>query len=365
MYKSINLRKEISSIDYPEEILLLKQLNDGRFAIVSGSLINNKLRIYNNKNIDIKNNNSFFSIEEIKSPVTSINQCTDQTLLILTLDAKITIIKFLPDNKYSIIQNLNAIESSNSNQNINNNNEKNNDASNNINEKEDEKVLYYKKLNSRITTMVDYNSCVVMQLSNSLVFSIYDKILKFYQVNIIHNLYEQVKRIDLYDSFSEPLEIDSSTLIILSWTSQSIHFYNIDTQLLLKRIDQVNVYLTTKISEEFFCAIGPKYLYLIAIKEQELRNIFNVPGGYEIRSALCSPLGTLLCSCQNISSYSIVEFEINTENFKEIAKIVNPHRNEEYEGGIKVGSSSINVLILTFENEIISTGGDSKIKIWN
>ena len=92
---------------------------------------------------------------------------------------------------------------------------------------------------------------------------IYDKTIKFYQVSIINNLYEQVKKIDLYDIFNEPLEIDSSTLILLSWSSQTIHVYNIDTQLLLKRIDQVNAYITVRISEEYFGAIGPKYVYLI------------------------------------------------------------------------------------------------------
>ena len=45
--------------------------------------------------------------------------------------------------------------------------------------------------------MLDYNSCKVMQLSNSLILSIYDNIIKFYRVNIIHNLYEQVKKIEL------------------------------------------------------------------------------------------------------------------------------------------------------------------------
>ncbi len=350
MYKPLKTRNEINSIDYKEEILQIKQLFDGRFAVISGSIDNNKLRIYNNKNIDIKSKNIYLTIEELNSsPITSINQCTDQSLLILTLDATITLIKLLENNKYTILQKLNAIISSN----------------NAINEKENEKIINYKKLNSKISTMLDYSSCIVMQLSNSLIFSIYDKIIKFYQVNIIHNLYEQVKKFELYDNFNEPLEIDSTTIILLSWSSQCIHFYNIDTQLLLKRLDKINGYLTVKISDEFFGVIGPKYIYLISIKEQELRNVFNVPGGYEVRNAICSPMGTLICSCQNNSDYNIVEFEINCEKFEEIGKIPNPHKNNDYDDGIKIGSSSINSIILTYENELISGGDDRKIKIWN
>jgi hypothetical protein len=314
-------------------------------------------------------------INEFKSPITSINQCTDESLLVLTLDAIVTVIKLLPDNKYSIIQNLNAVKSTSILQNNNMNENKENSSSNDENnkneikvsakDKEEEKLLNYKKLNSRLTTMVDFTSCVVMQLSNCLLFSIYDKTLKFYQVNIIHNLYDQVKRIELYDIFNEPLEIDSSTLIILSWTSQSIHFYNIDTQLLLKRVDQVNAYITCKISEEHFCAIGPKYLYLLSTKEQEIRNVFNIPDGYEIRSAICSPNGSLLCTSQTISSCDIVEFEINVEEFNEMSKIINPHKNEDDEDGIKIGSSLINALIITQDREIITAGCDRKIKYCN
>ena len=375
MYKPINLRKEVHSIENQEEILQLKQLIDGRFAVVSGSLTNNKLLIYNDKNIDLNNKNKCFMINEFKSPITSINQCTDESLLVLTLDAIITVIKLLPDNKYSIIQNLNAIKSTSILQNNNMNENKENNSSNDENnkneikasakDKEEEKLLNYKKLNSRLTTMVDFTSCIVMQLSNCLLFSIYDKILKFYQVNIIHNLYDQVKRIELYDIFNEPLEIDSSTLIILSWSSQSIHFYNIDTQLLLKRVDQVNAYITCKISEEHFCAIGPKYLYLLSTKEQEIRNVFNIPDGYEIRSAICSPSGSLLCTSQTISSCDFVEFEINVEEFNEMSKIINPHKNDDDEDGIKVGSSLINAVVITQDREIITTGCDRKIKYWN
>ena len=158
MYKYLKARKEIISIDYKEEILEIKQLNDGRLAVISGSINNNKLLIYSSKikDIDIKNKSTYFTIEELQSsPITSINQCTDQTLLILTLDATISLIKLNDNNnnKYSIIQKLNAIISNN----------------NAINEKENEKVIYYKKINSRITTMLDYNSCKVMQLSNSLI----------------------------------------------------------------------------------------------------------------------------------------------------------------------------------------------------
>jgi hypothetical protein len=257
MYKPIKLRKEVHSIENQEEILQLKQLIDGRFAVVSGSLTNNKLLIYSDKNIDLNNKNKCFMINEFKSPITSINQCTDESLLVLTLDAIITVIKLLPDNKYSIIQNLNAIKSTSILQNNNMNENKENNSSNDENnkneikasakDKEEEKLLNYKKLNSRLTTMVDFTSCIVMQLSNCLLFSIYDKIIKFYQVNIIHNLYDQVKRIELYDIFNEPLEIDSSTLFNLSWSSKFINFYNIYTQLLLKRIDQVNEYITCKI----------------------------------------------------------------------------------------------------------------------
>ncbi len=60
-------------------------------------------------------------------------------------------------------------------------NDENNKNEINISAKEkgEEKLLNYKKLNSRLTTMVDFTSCIVMQLSNCLLFSIYDKILKF------------------------------------------------------------------------------------------------------------------------------------------------------------------------------------------
>ena len=325
--------------------------------MISGSINNNKLLIYSSKikDIDIKNKSTYFTIEELQSsPIASINQCTDQTLLILTLDATISLVKLNDNNnnnKYSIIQKLNAIISNN----------------NAINEKENEKVIYYKKINSRITTMLDYNSCKVMQLSNSLILSIYDNIIKFYQVNIIHNLYEQVKKLELSGSFTEPLQIDSSTLILLSWSNQCIHFYNIDTQLLLKRLEQINGYLSVKISEEFFGVVGPKYFYLIAIKEQEIRNMFNVPGGYEVRNAVCTPLGTLVCSCQDKKSYNILEFDfgIYYEKLEEIGKFENPHKNEDYDDGIKIGSSSINTIIITHENEIITGGNDRKIKIWN
>ena len=360
MYKALNLRKEVNSIDYNEEVLQIRQLFDSRFAIVSGTLTDNKIRIYDNKNIDPKNTNSFFTINELNSPIVSINQCTNQTLLVLTLDTNIYIIELLQDSKYSIIQTISAVQS-----NINNNNNNESNNSNDKNEKEDEKILYYKQKNSRISTMVDYNSCVIMQLSNSLIFSIYDKTIKFYQVSIINNLYEQVKKIDLYDIFNEPLEIDSSTLILLSWSSQTIHVYNIDTQLLLKRIDQVNAYITVRISEEYFGAIGPKYVYLISVKEQEIRNLFNLPGGYEIRSAVLSPNNSIICVSQTISSCDIVEFEIDVEEFKEIGKIVNPHKNDDYENEIKIGSSIINNIIITYDNELISSGGDKKVKFWN
>ena len=361
MYKSLNLRKDINIIDYTEEVMFFQQLFDGQFAIVSGNLTENKIIIYNDKNFDLKSNNSF-KIKEIKSPITSINQTTDKSLLILTLDGIINIIRLLPDNKYNIIQNLNAINSSNNKQKLN---DDKNPNKININEKEDNKELYYKKINSRITSMVDFNSCIIMQLSNSLLFSIYDKILKFYQVNIIHNLYEEAKRIELNDIFNEPLELDSSTLTILSWSNKSIRFYNIDTQLLLKRLDNINAYLSVKISEEFFGVIGPQYLYLISIKEQEIKNLFKIPGSYEIRSALCSPSGSLLCSTQTIYSCDIVEFEVNNEEFKEIGKKINPHKNEDYIDGIKMGSSLINTLIITQGNEVISSGSDRKIIFWN
>ena len=361
MYKSLNLRKDINSIDFTEEVLFFKQLFDGQFAIVSGTLTENKLIIFNDKNFDLRNKNSFI-IKELKSPITSINQCTDKSLVILTLDGIINIIKLLPDNKYSILQNLNSINNSDNKAKLKNDKNPNKI---NVNEKEDDKELYYKKINSRITTMIDFNSCVIMQLSNSLLFSIYDKILKFYQINIILNLYEEAKRIELNDNYNQPLEIDSSTLIILSWSNQCIRFYNIDTQLLLKRLDNINSYLSVKISEDFFGAIGPKNFYLIGIKEYEIKNIFNIPGSYEIRTVLCSPNGTLLCSTQTISSCDIVEFEFNNEEFKEIGKKINPHKNEDYEDGIKIGSSLINTLIITHDNEIISSGGDRKIIIWN
>ncbi len=213
--------------------------------------------------------------------------------------------------------------------------------------------------------MVNFNSCIILELSNCLLFSIYDKTLKFFQANIIHNLYEQVKTIELIDVFTEPIEIDNSTLTILSWNSQSIHFYNIDTQLLLKRLDQVNAYISVKLSEEFFCGIGPKHIYLISIKDQELRNMFIIPGGYEIRKALISPKGTLLCSSQCINSNDLVEFDISFENFKEVSRIQNAHVNDYSDNGIKIGSSLINALLITSDNVIISAGCDKKIKFWN
>ena len=112
MYKYLKARKELISIDYEEEILEIKQLNDGRLAVISGTITNNKLVIYSNKikDIDIKNKNkdTYFTIEELQSPITSINQCTDQTLLIMTLDSTISLIKLNNTNKYSIIQKLKA-----------------------------------------------------------------------------------------------------------------------------------------------------------------------------------------------------------------------------------------------------------------
>ena len=77
MYRPINLRKEVHSIENQEEILQLKQLIDGRFAVVSGSLTNNKLFIYNDKNIDLNNKKACLMINEFKSPIASNNQCTD------------------------------------------------------------------------------------------------------------------------------------------------------------------------------------------------------------------------------------------------------------------------------------------------
>lgn len=363
MYKSLNLRKKVDTINYSEEILFIKQLIDGRLCIISGSLTDNKLRIYKDKIIDINNKTSFFLIDELKSPITSVNQCTDESLLILTIDAIITIIKLLPENKYIILQHLIAINPSIPNK-IENNKLSNNKIIN-IEEKSVEKSLNYKLINSRLSTMIDFNSCVIMQLSNNLLFSIYDRTLKFYQVNILNNLYEEVKKIELNNIFNEPLEIDSSTLILLSWQSKTIHFYNIDTQLLLKRIGQINSYLSVKISEDFFCTIGPKLIYLISIKEQEIKNVFEIPGGYDIRNAICSSTGSLICSGQNITSYDLIEIEINMEKVKEIAKIINPHKNEVYEDGIKRSSNIINAVIITHNNEIISSGGNKKIYFWN
>ena len=380
MYKLLNVRKEIETIDYPEEILEIKQLIDGRFAVLSGTITENKLLIFSNNNFDISNKKSILHIDEFLSPITCINQSTDESLLVLTLDGIITIIKFLPKNKYSIIQKLNAISNTNINdiiennklsdenesENISDNNNKiNSITNNNENEiKKDEKYLNYKKLNSKISTMIDFNSCIIIELSNSLLFSIYDKTLKFYQANIIHNLYDQVKSLELIDVFSEPVEIDNSTLTILSWNSQSIHFYNIDTQLLLKRLDQINAYILIKISEEFFCAIGSKYLYLISINDQDLRNVFIIPG-YEIRKAIISPKGTLICSTQCINSCDLVEFDITFDSFNEISKIENAHKNNDIVDGVKVGSSLINALLVTKDNVVISAGCDKKIKFWN
>ena len=381
MYKLLNVRKEIETVDYPEEILEMKQLIDGRFAILSGSITENKLLIFNNNNFDLNNKKAILHIDEFLSPITCINQSTDESLLVLTLDGIITIIKFLPKNKYSIIQKLNAISNTNINdiiennklsdenesENISDNNNKiNSITNNNENEiKKDEKYLNYKKLNSKISTMIDFNSCIIIELSNSLLFSIYDKTLKFYQANIIHNLYDQVKSLELIDVFSEPVEIDNSTLTILSWNSQSIHFYNIDTQLLLKRLDQINAYISVKLSEEYFCAIGSKYIYLISIQDQDLRNVFIIPGGYEIRKAITSPKGTLICSSQCVNSCDLVEFDITFDSFNEVSKIPNAHKNNETVDGVKVGSSLINALLVNKDNVVISAGSDKKIKFWN
>ena len=382
MYKLLNARKEIETVDYPEEIIEIKQLIDGRFAVISGSITENKLLIFSNNNFELSNKKAILHIDEFLSPITCINQSTDESLLVLTLDGVITIIKFLPKNKYSIIQKLNAISNTNINdiiennklsdenesENIseNNNNKINVISNNNENEvKLDEKYLNYKKLNSKISTMIDFSSCIIIELSNCLLFSIYDKTLKFFQANIIHNLYDQVKSLELIDVFNEPLEIDNSTLTILSWNSQSIHFYNIDTQLLLKRLDQINAYISVKLSEEFFCAIGPKYIYLISIQDQDLRNMFMVPGGYEIRKAITSPKGTLLCSAQCINSCDLLEFDVTFDSLNEVSRIPNAHKNNDSVDGIKVGSSLINALLVTKDNIIISAGCDKKIKFWN
>ena len=76
--KYLKARKELISIDYLEEILEIKQLNDGRLAVISNSIINNKLVFYSKKikDIDIKNKNikTYFTIEELQIPITSINQ---------------------------------------------------------------------------------------------------------------------------------------------------------------------------------------------------------------------------------------------------------------------------------------------------
>ncbi len=86
----------------------------------------------------------------------------------------------MPDNKYSIIQNLNAfistslLQNNNMNENKENSNSNDENNKNGINigakDKEEEKLFNYKKLNSRLTTMVDFTSCIVMQLSNCLLF---------------------------------------------------------------------------------------------------------------------------------------------------------------------------------------------------
>ena len=81
MYKYLKARKELISIDYQEEILEIKQLNDGRLAVISNSITNNKLVFYSKKikDIDIKNTNknTYFTIEVLQLPITSINQWTD------------------------------------------------------------------------------------------------------------------------------------------------------------------------------------------------------------------------------------------------------------------------------------------------
>ena len=106
-------------------------------------------------------------------------------------------------------------------------------------------------------------------------------------------------------------------------------------------------------------------MYLLSTKEQEIRNVFNIPDGYEIRSAICSPSGSLLCISQTISSCDIIEFEINVEKFNEMSKIINPHKNEDDDDGIKIGSSFIKALVITQDREIITTGCDRTIKNWN
>ena len=93
--------------------------------------------------------------------------------------------------------------------------------------------------------------------------------------------------------------------------------------------------------------------------------MFNVPGGYEIRKALCSPRGTLICSSQCINSNDLVEFDISFDNFKEVSRIQNAHKNDEYVDGVKIGSSLINSVLITHDNVVISAGCDKKIKFWN
>ena len=51
MYKYLKARKELISIDYQEEILEIKQLNDGRQAVISNSITNNKLVFYPKKKL--------------------------------------------------------------------------------------------------------------------------------------------------------------------------------------------------------------------------------------------------------------------------------------------------------------------------
>ena len=48
-----------------------------------------------------------------------------------------------------------------------------------------------------------------------------------------------------------------------------------------------------------------------------------------------------------------------------MSKIINPHKNDDDEDGIKVGSSLINAVLITQDREIITTGCDRKIKYWN
>ena len=89
--KYLKARKELISIDYLEEILEIKQLNDGRLAVISNSITNNKLVFYSNKikDIDIKNKNIKTYYNRRTSITYNINKSIRRSNLINTTNIRL------------------------------------------------------------------------------------------------------------------------------------------------------------------------------------------------------------------------------------------------------------------------------------